>query len=340
MIKDDIRYCNYHVKDNNVNTNFIQNKNKFNKNTPQDHRSKYNNNNDSYLNNNNTFKNGINYYPNDWPQGRPGYIYIYTYKLLYESILSNDLNLVSWLQIDNSILLNNKDKKDNNYNNNNDNWSLNGMILCKIGMTTKKNVELRLDEWRQQCYHDIVNLTPININKLLDNLGSGNKKHGNNGNDKVKTLSRLFKMLNLKEHKKTKAERNTLENKYENNQKIKGTHPKITQSVPQLITYHQGGFYNDGQGKLNLLQIEDALHKLFWKKYGKGIIKCSGCYNGSLSDGKHKDTSINNRKKTYPNTRNHIEWFYVPIKDLPSIVMTIDNFCLSQTKTIPGTYLN
>lgn len=324
MINDDIYYCHYHA---------TQGHNlKFQNNDKKKYNEQNGNKNNPIISKqpNNNFKNRVNYYNNDWPNGRPGFIYIYTYKLLYDSILTNNLELASWLQIDNSILLNNKNSGKSGHNkgfndNQNDKWSLNGMILCKIGMTTKKNVELRLDEWRQQCYHDIINLTPTNTDRLLNSL--------TNRRNKSKTLTNLFKFLSLKENKNSK-----------NDKFINGKHgardtkslQHIRSKIPSLITYHNGGFYNDGQGKLNLLQIEDALHQIFWKKYGKGIIKCSGCYNGSMTDDRYRNNNLKSQGRKYANTRNHIEWFYVPIKDLPNILMTIDNFCLSQTSTIPG----
>lgn len=197
---------------------------------------------------------------------KPGFIYIYTYKLLYQSIIENDQKKVKWLTIDNSIIQQNDTKSITNAK-----WKNNGYILCKIGMTTKKNVEMRLQEWKAQCTHDIINLTPENVSMLINHK---------------KSLSSLFKKLSIK----------------------KTTEKKLT--VPSLYTYQDGGFYYNGSDrKMSLLEIENSLHQLFWRKYGKGLVYCEGC-----------------------NHHRHLEWFHIPINDLPSILSTIDSFVLSQKK--------
>lgn len=205
-----------------------------------------------------------------------GYIYVYTYQLLYDSLATDKGGArLDWLNVDNSII--------NNINNNHEkankvSWDKynkdSQFILCKIGMTTRLNVQSRLNEWESKCHHRIMNLTP----QCVDVLVNVNKK-------KHKSLSSLFKRLSL--------------NKSKNNTTI------------QLQTYHNGGFYVDiSKSKLTLQQIESALHNYLWERYGKGIIHCQGCSENLKS------------------TKRHVEWVYVPIKQLHYIFNYIDQFIL------------
>lgn len=214
-----------------------------------------------------------------------GFIYIYTYKLLFDSLSPNHKRMklhrrdsdLNWLQIDNSVITNGKTTKLIQYNK-----SGQKNILCKIGMTTRKDVQLRLNEWENHCHHSIINLTPQNISSLLTQSSSSSKNH---------SLSKLFSKLSIKKH-----------------------HP----TPLSLSTYRNGGFYvNTNYTKLTLPQIEAFLHQLFWNKYGKGIIKCSGCAE-----------SASNSNQAI---KKHLEWFNVPIDELPSILQTIDSFILSAT---------
>ena len=208
---------------------------------------------------------------------RPGYIYIYTYERLFESIVTGSTKELTWLKLDNSVLTHQK-------NDTRLEWTNTNEILCKIGMTTKANVQLRLNEWEKSCSFKIVNLTMDNVNILLRSTANLDKRSG--------SLSKLMSRLSLnKNSKKLHHTGNT-------------PHKNI-----QLRSYKNGGYYNDGKGKMTLQDIENSLHQLFWKKYGKGIVHCSGC---------------NQTGEAY---KRHIEWFLIPIKDLPNVLETIDNFC-------------
>ncbi|SMN18809.1 similar to Saccharomyces cerevisiae YPL034W Putative protein of unknown function [Maudiozyma saulgeensis] len=160
-------------------------------------------------------------------------------------------------------------------------------------MTTKTNVQARLNEWETSCLHKVINLTPSNIDLLIRNTSHSSKN--------IPSLSKLMKRLSLSPRKKENLEK----------------HHEVVQTYCKdikLYTYNNGGFYSDGKGSMTLQDIENAVHQLLWKKYGKGIIHCSGC------------------KRTGTAYKKHIEWFVIPIKDLPLILQIIDNFCFSQNR--------
>ncbi|CCK68244.1 uncharacterized protein KNAG_0A05810 [Huiozyma naganishii CBS 8797] len=156
-------------------------------------------------------------------------------------------------------------------------------------MTTKRNVQLRLDEWRNLCNHELLNLTPQAIAKLTETYTSTNESD-------VTMLTRWMKRFSL-----------SGEGKKENSiASEKAREPKGL----VLRTYQNGGFYIDGSGSVALQHIEHSIHTSLWKKYGKGIVHCSGCNPSG--------------------TKKHLEWFYLPINDLPYIFQNIDNFCLKK----------
>lgn len=214
---------------------------------------------------------------------RSGFIYIYTYKLLYEGICKGSVKDLQWLKIDNSVLTHKKSDR-------NLDWTNKSQILCKIGMTTKSNVQLRLNEWENSCSHKIINLTPSNIDLLITSTSIEHSKD-------INRLSKLMHKLSIRPSKHNKSIQ-------------KGNHQKL-----KLYSYNNGGFHMHGDGPMSLQDIENSLHQLLWKKYGKGIIHCSGCQKRGAS------------------YKKHIEWFVIPILDLPNILETIDNFCFSQNKS-------
>lgn len=192
---------------------------------------------------------------------------------------------LKWLQVDNSIILNGNNNNNNNKNTSAkklikyDNKDNKGYILCKIGMTTRQHVQSRLNEWENHCHHQVVNLTPQNISSLIQN------------SNKSSSLLQLFQNLSIK-------------NKSKHNNAM---------SMNQLLTYKNGGFFVPIKTRISLSQIESHLHRLFWNKYGKGIIRCSACSEAG------KDS------------KRHLEWFNVPIAELPNIVHTIDAFIHAQS---------
>lgn len=159
-------------------------------------------------------------------------------------------------------------------------WFSDRHILCKIGFTTKASVSTRLLEWQNTCKHPVLNLTPDKV-ELLRKRPNSNR------------LSKMLQALSITE----------------------GRNKKETQSSPvlNLRTYVNGGFYTDGKGPESLQMIENAIHKMLWRKYGQGLIYCYGC-----------DPAGNKR---------HKEWFNVMISDLPWLLKTIDSFCLGQKST-------
>lgn len=195
---------------------------------------------------------------------KPGFIYIYTYELMYNSLLCGKLEELDWLFVDDSILSPDKLARRK--------WIDDCQILCKIGMTTKPSVSTRLLQWQNTCKHTVVNLTPDKVELLC------------NRRDSEKSFSKMFQKLSIKSTKKTK---NSI--------------------AERLLTYRDGGFYVDHRGKRPIEEIENAIHKLLWKKYGQGLIYCYGC-----------DPSGKKR---------HKEWFRITIKELPWLLQTIDAIC-------------
>lgn len=153
-------------------------------------------------------------------------------------------------------------------------WVDNLQILCKIGMTTRSSAGARILEWQNTCKHPVLNLTPGRINALC------NHQHPVSG------LSKMFKKLSIKSKQPGEAQ---------------GPHNL------KLRTYQNGGFYVDGKGSRTLQEIENAIHKLLWRKYGQGLVYCYGC-----------DPTGHKR---------HKEWFRVTIKELPWLIQTLDGFC-------------
>ncbi|CCF58886.1 hypothetical protein KAFR_0F02900 [Kazachstania africana CBS 2517] len=199
---------------------------------------------------------------------------------MFDSLIAGSHKKLNWIMVDNSIIDPKNVRKDK--------WEIDGHILCKVGMTTKKDVKLRLSEWKKQCTFDVINLTPANIDLLLD------AQNTKSSSGKTDSLSTLMSKLSL------------------NKKKNKATNKFLTRKAWHLYTYRSGGFYTDGRGELKLPSIENGIHELFRKKYGKCYIYCAGC-------GENRRT-------------RHCEWFKMPINDLPTIMKSIDDFCLSQSK--------
>ncbi|CCC68662.1 hypothetical protein NCAS_0B05780 [Naumovozyma castellii] len=196
---------------------------------------------------------------------------------MYEAYLEGDLRkLQTWLYQDNSIIIKEGARKK-------EIWKAPDTILIKIGMTRKTDVKVRFKEWMVSCHHEIIGLTPENMEMLLKEHHIGFKKK-----DNVNTITHLFKKLSLKKASRAHGKQ------------------KVSIRIQDLYTYKNGGFFTDGNGKLSLEEIENLIHRILWKKYGKGIIYCSGC------------------------NHTHTEWFKIPIKDLPFVIQTIDSLCLAQ----------
>ncbi|CCD23344.1 uncharacterized protein NDAI_0B03090 [Naumovozyma dairenensis CBS 421] len=175
-------------------------------------------------------------------------------------------------------------------------WNSPDTILVKIGMTTKKNVALRLQEWEKTCQHPVINLSPERVRNLL----SGREEFMNNDKSDVKTLTKWMKKLSL--HKK-------------DSKKVKISAEGPIKRQPEILqTYKYGGFFHDGTGHTSLQEIENSIHRLLWKQYGKGLVYCYGC-----------DPT---------GQRRHTEWFNIPIQKLPYVLHTIDSFCLSQNEMV------
>lgn len=115
---------------------------------------------------------------------KAGFIYIYTYRYMYDSLLSRNVADLDWLYVDDSILI--PDGKRHH-------WSSNDLVLCKIGMTTRSSVSTRLLEWQNTCKHPVINLTPERVH-LLCNFSK--KRH---------KLVTMFSKLSLKEHEEQKT---------------------------------------------------------------------------------------------------------------------------------------
>lgn len=91
---------------------------------------------------------------------------------------------------------------------------------------------------------------------------------------------------------------------------LKKEKPQSRQESPlDLLTYKDGGFFIDGTSNLNLSEVENRIHRFLWEKYGKGFIYCYGC--------------------DPMGQKRHTEWFHLPIRDLSSVMRTIDAFCYS-----------
>lgn len=118
---------------------------------------------------------------------KPGYIYVYTYRNLYDSLAAGHRSKLPWLLIDDSVLSpTNTIRRP---------WDSHSHILCKIGMTTKSKVSTRLLEWENSCKHPVLNLTPDRVATLC----SRNSATG---------LSRLLSKLFLTPSKPTITTKN------------------------------------------------------------------------------------------------------------------------------------
>ncbi|EDO18472.1 hypothetical protein Kpol_1032p66 [Vanderwaltozyma polyspora DSM 70294] len=218
---------------------------------------------------------------------------MYTYKEMYEVMLEsenhNDSKL-QWLFIDESKISKGKELE---------NWSNNRNILCKIGMTTNK-VPIRLNAWERSCKHEVINLTPENIQTLLAKqtklmLQAKPKPTVKNSTWPIsmKQMISLFTKMKLKDSKPQQQMR------------IQSPSPPIP---PNLITYKDGGFFHDSKkGTKTLREVEANIHNILWAKYGKALTNCFGC-----------DPNGN---------KHHTEWFCVPISELPNVLKTIDSIC-------------
>lgn len=111
---------------------------------------------------------------------KPGFIYVYTYRHMYDSLLARNVADLNWLYVDDSILHSNGKRH---------HWSSNDSILCKIGMTTRSCVSTRLLEWQNSCKHPIVNLTPERVHSLC------------NQRKKSEKLTNMFSRLTLSQSK-------------------------------------------------------------------------------------------------------------------------------------------
>lgn len=117
---------------------------------------------------------------------KPGYIYIYTYRHLYDSLIDGKSNPLEWLFIDDSVLTPTSVKKRQ--------WDSKTHILCKIGMTTKSSVTTRLLEWQNTCKHPVVNLTPDKVYSLCYKESAKSK------------LSQMFRKLSINANKENNPE--------------------------------------------------------------------------------------------------------------------------------------
>ncbi|CAI4036838.1 hypothetical protein SMKI_16G1360 [Saccharomyces mikatae IFO 1815] len=159
-------------------------------------------------------------------------------------------------------------------------------------MTRRKTVDSRLSEWQNTCKHPIINLTPEKVDKLYQlKMKCKNKNIRSNKHLPI-TLSSLQK----------KMEKLFIKDK--GNSRISSF---SEHKVSSLCTYKNGGYFIDGKCSMKLPDIESAIHRFMWKKYGKGLIYCYGC-----------DPTGKKR---------HTEWFKVPVLELPSVLRIIDSYC-------------
>ncbi|KAH3901197.1 uncharacterized protein SCODWIG_00954 [Saccharomycodes ludwigii] len=117
-------------------------------------------------------------------------------------------------------------------------------ILIKIGITRQLTVEKRINQWRDSCKHDLINLTPNNIMGLVSSESS-DAYHCQ--------LTSRFNNLSIGNNN-GESQRLTLSNY------------KITSN----------GFIVH-QSLVPLEVLESKIHNILWDKYGKGVIYCYGC---------------------------------------------------------------
>lgn len=184
----------------------------------------------------------------------PGFIYIYTYKQMYESLVTKRVDHLKWLHMDYSILRNEKTLPLSK-------WSAPGQILCKVGMTRKPTVLARLLEWQNSCKHPIVAVEPSMVEELC-------KLKLQSSPTEDKTLSMLFRKLSLKGKKEIHR-------------------PSAEHQLKGLKCFRNGGFYVVDGSKLE--DVEVNIHKLLWRRYGQGFIYCHGCKNEKGQPTRHKE---------------------------------------------------
>lgn len=175
---------------------------------------------------------------------KPGFIYIYTYKLLYESYAQSSKTKLDWLKLDYSII----QKQNHGSKQSLKEWSSKDHILCKIGMTTKPCVSIRLAEWRGSCKHEIIGLTPKLIEKLYNSTNRDNE---------ISRLTKFFNKLSISKKKPGRSQ--------------------LPQVPLELKNFYDGGFYYRPSGKISLSDLEAMTHRILWKRYGQGLLYCYGC---------------------------------------------------------------
>lgn len=174
--------------------------------------------------------------------------------------------------------------------NNLEQWHDDANILCKIGMTTN-TVSRRLSEWQNTCKHPVINLTPERINTLLSYRRQQQEMAHKLS---IKNLSNIFKKMSLSSKNKQAT--------------VTGLSSEDNR-VPKYHTYRDGGFYNNDKGRYNLRTIENSIHRELWNQYGRALTYCYGC----------DETGY----------KRHLEWFRIPVRDLPDVLRKIDSMCLT-----------
>lgn len=190
------------------------------------------------------------------PKAKAGFIYMYTYKEMYDAAITGQDRHLQWLHMDYSIIQSQKSIPLAK-------WSSRDHILCKIGMTTKLKVGLRLSEWENSCKHEVIGLDPATVSRLCRCLEVTPSKKP--------TLAKLFQTLTLKDIRKPKGQR------------------KVPPVNLTLKTFVNGGFYVMPNSGLSLLDIESKIHRMLWKRYGQGLIYCQGCQNAKNEPKRHKE---------------------------------------------------
>ncbi|SCV05074.1 LANO_0G17898g1_1 [Lachancea nothofagi CBS 11611] len=184
----------------------------------------------------------------------PGFIYIYTYTQLFESIVRRNQKQLNWLHMDYSILRENKSLPLSQ-------WTAQDHILLKVGMTRKRTVLARLLEWESSCKHPITGLDPAKVKELCRSQSAGPAKRDS-------SLARLFQKLSISRKAK----------------------PIATTDVRNAMPFHgfrDGGFYV-ANGR-SLEDIESGIHRYLWKRFGQGLIYCHGCKNEQGEPKRHKE---------------------------------------------------
>ncbi|CDO95667.1 unnamed protein product [Kluyveromyces dobzhanskii CBS 2104] len=194
------------------------------------------------------------------PQQELGFIYIYTYVSLHENVIAGrkQRKEISWLVTDESKIDSN-DKKQALIAQDNDQfnpWKYKGdEVLIKIGMTRRKDVTTRINEWTKQCKRDIILVTPT----IAHQWTKSTKKINN-----PKTSNLLDSLLNRIK-----------------NLTISTSTPTGTSSSTSNGAAALGGvatcFSENGFRCKNPDHVEQKIHQWLWKEYGKGNILCEAC---------------------------------------------------------------